>query len=114
MVGYGIKTQQKTKFWPLNIHPSWCTSGCWFIVEGRQGSTKHEQPQKVQALGQSITLKLCWFGDATTMAFHIAINNAIFIWEENDNLHLGRIDHCQIDMSSHMNCIQFVFYVNYI
>jgi hypothetical protein len=65
---------------------------------GRQGSTKHEQPQNVQAFGQSSTLELFCFGDATTMAFHIAINNAIFIWEEDDDLHLGRIDHCQIDM----------------
>ncbi len=61
---------------------------------GRQGNTKHEQPLKVQALGQSNTLKLFCFGDVTTMTFHIAINNVIFIWEEDDDLHLGRIDHC--------------------
>jgi hypothetical protein len=60
----------------------------------RQGSTKHEQPQKVQALNQSSTLKLFCFDDATSMAFNIAITNAIFIWEKNDYLHLGRIDHC--------------------
>jgi hypothetical protein len=63
----------------------------------------------VQVLGQSSTLKLFYFGDATTMAFHIAINNVIFIWEVNDDLHLGRIDHCSIDMSSHTNCILFFF-----
>jgi hypothetical protein len=72
---------------------------------GRQGSTKHEQPQKVQAFGQSNTLKLFCFG--ATMAFHIAINNAIFIWEEDGDLHLGMIDHCQIDLSSHTNYIMF-------
>jgi hypothetical protein len=63
----------------------------------------------VQALNQSNTLKLFCFGDAITMAFHIAINNAIFIWEEDDDLPLGRIDHCRIDLSSHMNCIMFFF-----
>ncbi len=76
---------------------------------GRQGSTKHEQPLKVQALGQSSTLKLFCFGDVVVMAFHIAINNASFIWEEDDDLHLGRIDHCRIDLSSQMNCILFFF-----
>jgi hypothetical protein len=81
---------------------------------GRQGSTKHEQAQKVQALNQSNTLKLFCYGDATIMAFHVAANNAMFIWEEDDVLHLGRIDHCQIDMSSHMNYILFFFSVDYI
>ncbi len=81
-----------------------CVGSLWL---GRQGSTKHEQPENVQALSQSSTLKLFCFGDATTMAFHITINNAIFIWEAYDDLHLGRIHHCQIDMSSHMNCILF-------
>jgi hypothetical protein len=79
---------------------------------GRQGSTKHEQPHNVQAFVQSSTLKLFCFGDVTTMAFHIAINNAIFIWEEDDDLHLGKIDHYQIDMLSHVNCIMFFFYVD--
>jgi len=78
---------------------------------GRQGSTKHEQPQKVHVLGQSNTLKLFCFVDATVMAFHIVINNAIFIWVEDVDLHLGRIDHYQIDQSSHMNCILFFFFL---
>jgi hypothetical protein len=43
----------------------------------------------MQALGQSNTLKLFCFGDAATMAFHVAINNATFIWEGDDDLHLG-------------------------
>jgi len=59
----------------------------------RQGNTKQEQPQKVQAVNQSSILYLFCFSDATTMAFHIVITNAIFIWEEDDDLHLGRIDH---------------------
>jgi hypothetical protein len=63
----------------------------WF---GRQGNTKHEQPQKVQTFGQSNTLKLFCFSDVVAMAFHIAINNVIFIWEEDDDFHLGSIDHC--------------------
>jgi len=61
---------------------------------GRQGNTKHEQPQKVQVLSQCSTLKLFCFGDVIAIAFHIAINNVIFIWEKDDDLHLGRIDHC--------------------
>jgi hypothetical protein len=61
----------------------------------------------VQALSQSNTLKLFCFGDAVAMAFHIAINNEIFIWEGDDDLHLGKIDHHQINLSSHMNCIFF-------
>jgi hypothetical protein len=48
------------------------------------------------------------------MAFHIAINNEIFIWEGDDELHLGKIDRHQINLSSHMNCISFFFYVDYI
>jgi len=43
------------------------------------------------------------------MAFHIATNNAIFIWEEDDDLHLGRVDHGRIDLLSHMNRILFFF-----
>jgi hypothetical protein len=39
-------------------------------------------------------LKLFCFNDAIAMAFHIAINIAIFIWEEDDDLHLGNINHC--------------------
>ncbi len=61
----------------------------------------------MQALSQSNTLKLFCFGDTTTMAFHIVINNAIFIWEGDDDLHLGRINHHWINLSSHMNCIFF-------
>ncbi len=60
---------------------------------GRQGSTKHERAQKVQAFSQSNTLKLFCSSDITALAFHIATNNAMFIWEEDDDLHLGRIDH---------------------
>jgi len=67
--------------------------GVGSLWPGRQGSTKHEQPRKVQALNQSNTLKLFCFSDATTTAFHIAITNAIFTWEKDDELHLGRIDH---------------------
>ncbi len=43
------------------------------------------------------------------MAFDIAINNEIFIWEGDYDLHLGKIDHHQINLSSHMNCISFFF-----
>ncbi len=84
--------------------------GVGSLCLGRQGNIDHEQPQKVQALGQSNTLKLFCFGDAIAMAFHIAINNAIFIWEEDDDLHLGRIDHYRIDRLSHMNFIFFFFF----
>ncbi len=63
----------------------------------------------MQALSQSNTLKLFGYNDVTTMTFHITTNNAMFIWEEDDDLHLGRIDHRQIDMSSHINCILFFF-----
>jgi hypothetical protein len=56
--------------------------GVGSLWPGRQGSTKHEQLQKVQALNQSNKLKLFCFSDATTMAFHIAITNVIFIWEK--------------------------------
>jgi len=68
----------------------------------------------VQALSQSNTLKFFGSSDVTTMTFHITVNNAMFIWEEDDDLHLGRIDHRQIDMSAHINCILFFFFVGYI
>jgi hypothetical protein len=32
MVNWGTGTQQKTVSWPLTIHPSRCTGGCWFTV----------------------------------------------------------------------------------
>jgi hypothetical protein len=72
------------------------------------GNTKHEQPQKVQTFGESNTLELFCFGDATITTFHVVINNATFIWEEDD-LHLGKIDYCQIDLSSHVNCTLLFF-----
>ncbi len=84
------------------------------IWPGRQGNAKHEPAQKVQALSQSNTLKLFYSSDAATMAFHIAANNAMSIWEEDDDFHLGRIDHCRINMFSHMNCILFFFSIDYI
>jgi hypothetical protein len=43
------------------------------------------------------------------MAFHIVTNCAMFIWEDDDDLHLGRINNHHIDMPSHMNCILFFF-----
>ncbi len=88
--------------------------GASSLWPGRQGSTKHERAQKVQVLSQSNTLKLFCSCDVAAMAFHIAANNAMFIWEEDDDLHLGRVDHCWIDMPSHMNCILFFFFVDYI
>jgi hypothetical protein len=53
--------------------------GASSIWPGRQGNGKHEQAQKVQALSQSNTLKKIYSSDATTMAFHIAANNAMSI-----------------------------------
>jgi hypothetical protein len=47
----------------------------------------------VQALSQSNTLKLFSSSDVTTMTFHIIANNVMFIWEEDGDLHVGRIDH---------------------
>ncbi len=32
MVSQGTRTQQKTVFWPLIIHPLCCAGRCWFIV----------------------------------------------------------------------------------
>ncbi len=79
------------------------------LLRERQGSTKHEQAQKLQAFNQSNTLNLFCFSDLAPMAFHIVTNSAMFIWEEDDDLHLGRINNHHIDMSSHMNCILFFF-----
>jgi hypothetical protein len=62
----------------------------------------------VQAFNQSSGLKLFCYSDAITIAFHIVTNNVIFI-REDDDLHLGRIDHRRINLLSHMNRILFVF-----
>jgi hypothetical protein len=42
-------TQQKTISWPLIIHPSWCTGGCWFTV-ARQLQVVPKHPKKQQLM----------------------------------------------------------------
>jgi hypothetical protein len=76
-----LKPNKKQNFDHLSfiLHGALVGVGSFWL--GRQGSTNHEQPQKLQAFGQSNTLKLFCFGDVATMAFHIVINNVIFIWE---------------------------------
>jgi hypothetical protein len=32
MVKSGTGIEKKTVSWPLIIHPSWCTGGCWFTL----------------------------------------------------------------------------------
>ncbi len=45
-------TQQKTISWPLTIHPSRCTGGCWFTV-ARQLQVVPKHPQKQQLMDVS-------------------------------------------------------------
>jgi hypothetical protein len=54
---------------------------------------KHQARATIEGANSQLirTLKLFCVTNATTMAFHIV--NVIFIWEKDDNLHLGRIDH---------------------
>jgi hypothetical protein len=66
----------------------------WVLVHYGQEGKEAPSMSNHKRCKLSINPILFCFDDATSMAFHIAIINAIFISEKDDDLHLGRIDHC--------------------